>query len=219
MGACTAFLYNRGRDVTAGRTTSLVIVTTLIAGTSLLFVALEGAICLVMALPLAIPLALLGGMVGRSCAMSGHGDPSPAMFMLLALPLTAAIEPGTGHTIHEVRSSVIIDAPPAAVWPHVVAFRDIPDPSDWVFRAGVAYPIRARIDGSGVGGVRYCVFSTGSFVEPITRWEPGRRLSFDVAGTRGVLADLQRRADSPHSPARARSHQAGGRTGLRVVRV
>jgi hypothetical protein len=24
------------------------------------------------------------------------------------------------------------------------------------------------------------VFSTGAFVEPITRWEPGRRLSFDV---------------------------------------
>jgi hypothetical protein len=29
--------------------------------------------------------------------------------------------------------------------------------------------------------VRYCVFSTGPFVEPITVWEPGRRLGFDVA--------------------------------------
>jgi hypothetical protein len=28
--------------------------------------------------------------------------------------------------------------------------------------------------------VRYCVFSTGPFVEPITIWEPGRRLAFDV---------------------------------------
>ena len=31
-----------------------------------------------------------------------------------------------------------------------------------------------------MGGVRYCVFSTGAFVEPITAWEPARRLSFDV---------------------------------------
>jgi hypothetical protein len=50
-----------------------------------------------------------------------------------------------------------------------------------VFRAGIAYPMRAEIRGEGVGAVRYCVFSTGAFVEPITRWEPERRLSFDVA--------------------------------------
>lgn len=28
--------------------------------------------------------------------------------------------------------------------------------------------------------MRYCDFFTGSFVEPITRWEPGVRLSFDI---------------------------------------
>lgn len=34
--------------------------------------------------------------------------------------------------------------------------------------------------GTGVGAVRSCEFSTGAFVEPITAWEPGRRLAFDV---------------------------------------
>ena len=29
--------------------------------------------------------------------------------------------------------------------------------------------------------MRYCEFSTGPFVEPITVWEPPNRLSFDVA--------------------------------------
>ena len=266
VGASTAYLYNRGRQVTPGETVSLVLMTALMAGITLFLVALEGAICLVMAMPLAIPLALLGGMVGRWAATSDPRQTSPAMFMLLALPLTAAIEPASGHVMHEVRSSVIIDAAPDAVWPHVVAFREIPDPTDWVFRAGVAYPVRARIDGSGVGAVRYCVFSTGSFIEPITQWEPGRRLSFDVVdspapmnelslyrhvspphlhgylrpkrgefrfigladgrtrlegstwyedrnGAGGVLADVQRRADSPYSPARARSHQTGSGIG------
>ena len=266
VGASTAYLYNRGRQVTPGETVSLVLMTALMAGITLFLVALEGAICLVMAMPLAIPLALLGGMVGRWAATSDPRQTSPAMFMLLALPLTAAIEPASGHVMHEVRSSVIIDAAPDAVWPHVVAFREIPDPTDWVFRAGVAYPVRARIDGSGVGAVRYCVFSTGSFIEPITQWEPGRRLSFDVVDSpapmnelslyrhvspphlhgylrpkRGefrfigladgrtrlegstwyeiemapeaYLADIQRRADSPYSPARARSHQTGSGIG------
>jgi hypothetical protein len=122
------------------------------------------------------------------------------MFMLLALPLTAAIEPAGGQVVHEVQSSVIIDASPAAVWPHVIAFREIPEPDDWLFRAGVAYPIRARIDGTGVGAVRYCVFSTGSFIEPITRWEPGHCLSFDVAGSPAPMRELSpyRDVSPPH---------------------
>ncbi len=200
MGACTAFFYNRGRDVSVSATTSLVLVTALFAAITLFAVAFEGAICLVMALPIAIPLTLLGATVGRRAATSGRGQTSPAMFMLLALPLAAAIEPAGGRLTHEVRSSVVIDAPPDAVWPHVVAFREIPEPADWLFRAGVAYPIRARIEGSGVGAVRYCVFSTGSFVEPITRWEPGHRLSFDVADSPAPMHELSpyRDVSPPH---------------------
>ena len=64
-----------------------------------------------------------------------------------------------------------------------MAFDPLPAPTELVFRLGVAAPERARIDGAGVGAVRYCVFSTGTFVEPITRWEPGRRLSFDVTAS------------------------------------
>jgi hypothetical protein len=38
----------------------------------------------------------------------------------------------------------------------------------------------ARIEGAGVGAIRYCEFSTGPFVEPITRYDRPTRLSFDV---------------------------------------
>jgi hypothetical protein len=66
----------------------------------------------------------------------------------------------------------------------------MPEPQDVVFRLGIAYPRYARIEGSGVGAVRHCVFSTGTFVEPITRWEPGRRLSFDVVQAPRPLREL-----------------------------
>ncbi|HKD64080.1 MAG TPA: hypothetical protein VKB40_08600 [Candidatus Acidoferrales bacterium] len=46
---------------------------------------------------------------------------------------------------------------------------------DWISKLGVAYPESAHIEGSCVGAVRYCVFSTGAFVEPITAWGPGSR--------------------------------------------
>lgn len=181
-------------------TTSLALGTLLVAGVVLLFIAFEGVMCLLMSLPISIPLALGGAAMGRGAAASEFPRSSPTMFMLMAIPLTAVIEPESGRAMHEVRSSVIIEAPPAAVWPHVVAFREIPPPGDWFFRAGVAYPIRARIDGSGVGAVRYCVFSTGAFVEPITQWEPGRRLSFDVVESPPPMRELSpyRDLSPPH---------------------
>jgi Polyketide cyclase / dehydrase and lipid transport len=73
-----------------------------------------------------------------------------------------------------------IAAPPATVWRHVVSFGELPPPTEKIFLAGIAYPVRARLDGSGVGAVRYCEFSTGPFVEPITGWDENRRLAFDV---------------------------------------
>jgi hypothetical protein len=108
------------------------------------------------------------------------------------VPLGAVLEPRatTGRVLHEVKSSVVIDASPPKVWAHVVAFRPIPEPRDLAFRLGIAYPRSARIEGSGVGAVRYCEFSTGAFVEPITHWEPGWRLAFDVAEAPPPLREL-----------------------------
>jgi len=77
-------------------------------------------------------------------------------------------------------TSVVVDAPPENVWRHVVSFSDLDPPNDWLFRTGVAYPIRARIEGTGVGAVRRCEFSTGAFVEPIEVWDEPRLLRFAV---------------------------------------
>jgi hypothetical protein len=62
----------------------------------------------------------------------------------------------------------------------VVNFGELDPPSEWFFHTGIAYPVRARLSGRGVGAVRYCEFSTGPFVEPITTWDEPRLLAFDV---------------------------------------
>jgi hypothetical protein len=59
-------------------------------------------------------------------------------------------------------------------------FFELPEPSEWLFRTGLAYPIRARIEGSGPGATRYCEFSTGPFVEPIKVWDEPHLLAFRV---------------------------------------
>jgi len=82
--------------------------------------------------------------------------------------------------VRRVTTSVIVSAPIERVWDVVVAFPHISKPPEGIFRLGIAYPIEAHIEGSGVGAIRYCTFSTGNFVEPITRWEKPSLLAFNV---------------------------------------
>ncbi len=132
------------------RTVALGALTVIVAALATLLFALEGAICVGIALPIALPLAT---------ALDAKLQPPP---------------------LREVLSSIEIDAPPEAVWPHVLGFADLDEPPDWFFRLGIAYPVRARLEGKGVGAVRRCEFSTGAFVEPITAWDEPSRLAFDV---------------------------------------
>ncbi len=69
-------------------------------------------------------------------------------------------------------------------------FSRIDEPTDLLFKAGIAYPINAKIDGTGVGAIRHCNFSTGSFVEPITKWDEPTLLQFDVAEQPATMKEL-----------------------------
>ena len=181
VGAITAFLFNRRYPASSAESQQVVFMTILCIGGVALLTAAEGAVCLVMALPLAALLAAMGASIGRWIAVHEPARLAPALIAVALLPAGAAIDARAPATsLREVRSAIVIDAPVAAVWRHVIEFPPLPEPSEFVFRAGIAYPMRAEIRGRGVGAVRYCVFSTGAFVEPITAWEPGRRLAFDV---------------------------------------
>jgi hypothetical protein len=80
-----------------------------------------------------------------------------------------------------IESSLIVSAPLERVWRRVIAFPPLPPPAEWIFKAGIAAPMSAVIDGEGAGAIRHCIFTTGSFVEPIDRWNPPRELGFAVA--------------------------------------
>jgi hypothetical protein len=121
--------------------------------------------------------------------------------LLLALPLLAGAESLVQHSPEYcVLTTGEVNAPPAEVWPHVVAFPDLPEPEEWFFRCGIACPLRARIEGTGVGAVRHCEFTTGDFVEPVTAWEPPSRLAFDVTSQPDPMVELSpwRHVHPPH---------------------
>jgi uncharacterized membrane protein YhaH (DUF805 family) len=155
------------------------------AGVALLVVALEGIFCLVMAAPIAFAVASSGGLVGYYIQKTlWWPEDSGRLFCLvvLAVPVVLTVEHALPPPLPllEVKSSVIVNAPPETVWRHVVSFSELPPPRELIFRLGVAYPVRAEIHGHGVGAVRHCHFSTGPFVEPIQVWDEPRLLKFSV---------------------------------------
>jgi hypothetical protein len=181
IGAVNAYFLNRRQRRTIGATVLVVVLSLCMAGCSLLLFALEGAVCLAMAAPLVLVAGILGAFVGYAIADGVRTPPYQVACVVGALPLVALLETALASSPRrEVVSAIEVDAPPERVWSHVVEFSELPAATELVFRAGVASPERARIEGSGVGAVRRCEFSTGTFVEPITRWQPPSRLSFDV---------------------------------------
>lgn len=223
MGSTASVIFNRPSSGTPGQTAAVSLAPLGVVSVVLVSFALEGLLCLVMVLPLAMPLALLGGLVGGRLADRNRAS---LLLGLVMLPAAAGVEAArpVDISLREVLSVVEIDAPPAQVWRHVVEFAPLDEPTEWWFRAGLAYPRFASIEGEGVGAVRYCVFSTGPFVEPITAWEPDRRLAFDVADAPPPLIELSPYTEvhAPHLDGFFRSRRgefrlipvAGGRTRL-----
>ena len=166
-----------------------------VLGVVLILVAMEGMICVLMAAPFALGLAALGGMLGYTI-QKHHWAPKqrPAMLsiVLLLVPASFGIEHAVAlrPQVFLVRTAIEVNAPPEKVWNQVVAFAEIPPPKELLFRAGIAYPIRAEISGHGVGAVRHCIFSTGPFAEPIEVWDEPRLLKFGVTANPAPLNEL-----------------------------
>jgi len=168
---------------------NVVFVSLLFTGGLLLIFAMEGAICIAMAAPIFLILSCMGALTADAlCARRNNKtNSSLQLFSVFLIPLL--IEPISiltdswrpeAQEVREILTVIEIDAAPAEVWPKVVQFSDLPPATEWIFRLGVAHPLRATIEGQGVGAIRKCQFSTGNFIEPITEWDEPRQLSFDV---------------------------------------
>jgi len=205
LGLNSVLIYGYHQPRSLGRCLLVALLSTALVGISLFAVAIEGLICLIMALPLAIVLALFGGFIGfvlqqrRSFSNQSLRVVSVGFLLMPGLTL---LEYSIGETspVYAVKTSVVIEANAQIVWSNVVSFAQLPPPTETIFKTGIAYPIRADIAGHGVGAVRHCVFSTGEFVEPITVWDEPRLLSFSVSGQPPAMEEMSIYSDlhPPH---------------------
>jgi hypothetical protein len=194
LGMASVVLYGFRRDPTLGACIGVSLLSTIVLAAMLLGFAIEGVICIVMAAPIGAVLAVLGGLVGYAIQQSFLDRSASLMAvvsMFTAVPFVMGLERVDTSPPREllVESSVEVDAPPAVVWDEVVTFEDLPEPDDWLFQTGIAYPTHATIEGRGVGAVRRCEFTTGAFVEPIRAWDEPNRLAFDVTSQPAAMEE------------------------------
>lgn len=186
MGFFSALIYSLPRKRTFGACAFSALLSVLLVAIAMLGLAFEGVICLLMAAPIAIVLAIVGAFFGwlvqrdRWVSPRHQGQLYAYAWVLMPLLLIQDGKRAGPMPLVPATTSCKISAPVEKVWQHVLGFGDLLPPQEKIFQLGIAYPMRARLEGQGVGAVRYCEFSTGAFVEPITVWEENRRLGFDV---------------------------------------
>jgi hypothetical protein len=153
-----------------------------------LALAWEGAMCIVMAAPVVMVMATLGGViVGLVVTLAGRRATRP-LLPCLVLPL--ALGPAehyvpTPSETRTVMTAIDIDADPGTVWRNVVRVPLIqPGEQEPSFfqRIGIPRPLEATLSDDGIGGHREARFEGGIvFHERVTEWQPERRLGFSIA--------------------------------------
>lgn len=186
LGAVSTMIYGFKSEASRRECRNTAYYTLLTFCFGLLFFAFEGIICLIMAAPIGLFFTWLGFLLGYQGIKSTIINPSLlAVVLIISVPAFMGFEynydrNNTAENLRSVTTSIVINTSPEKVWQNVIAFPQLREPTELLFKAGIAYPINAKIDGTGVGAVRHCNFSTGSFVEPITVWNQPNLLKFDV---------------------------------------
>lgn len=182
IGFLPTFIVGKVDAISKGESYKLGFITLAFSCFGLLFFAFEGIICIVMSLPIFMLLVWLGSYLGYYFSTKQKMNSTNTIIILLFFSLGSMSfdyvnkEPN----LIPVKTEVIINSSIDKVWKNVVTFNTIPEPKELIFKTGISYPTDAKIKGIGVGAIRYCNFTTGSFVEPITTWNAPHLLQFDV---------------------------------------
>jgi hypothetical protein len=181
IGFLPGYIAGKNVELTKGVARNYAFTTLLFAHLAMLVFAIEGIICLVMALPITVAFTFLGlAILSGFHSKSWNKSTISKTLLLLMLMSFFGFDYTSERKPYHVTSELIINAPIEQVWHNVIRFDTIAEPQELLFKTGIAYPIYARIEGNGIGAIRYCTFTTGSFVEPITTWDEPNHLAFSV---------------------------------------
>jgi uncharacterized membrane protein YhaH (DUF805 family) len=192
QGMMAAVIYGYHKPRTIGQCVAVACISIAMIVLMLLALAIEGILCLLMAAPLALIIAIVGAFVGYTI-QKRKINASAAIFLIFGtLPLLSGAEYTSSKeaSLRQVTSEIVINRSREEVWKQLVTFNEMKEPTELLFIAGIAYPIKAEIEGTGVGSVRKCWFTTGAFIEPIEVWDEPNLLKFSVSHVPPPLVEL-----------------------------
>lgn len=169
---------------------------------AMMIFAIEGIVCLLMALPLAVPFIALGVFSARALSFyyESNRNTHVSFVPVLALVSLGLCFYDPGPVIRTEETKLIINAPPEKIWPYLFELHNVPSPDSWVLRTGVAFPVEVRCASPHVGAIRECVLSTGVMREHISLLVPNRILRFKVDSTPPPLRETNPfgKVQAPH---------------------
>ena len=179
IGLATAWFANRQDMIDELATLKRALAAMLLGTVALTMFALEGIVCVLMAAPLGALAAGMGSVIGRWLARLGRERRARTMCVAI-VPLFLVVDLAMPSDLRiDARESVVIAAPPAAVWDAIIS--DAPVRKSNLFEVtGLAFPLRSELRGEGVGAERLGYFSTGIARERVSLWEPEHTLAFTV---------------------------------------
>lgn len=183
IGFLPSYLASKKLNLSKSKCYSLSFITLGISTFALIAFAIEGMICIIMSLPILMLFTWIGSFVGYSLNNKKpklSNSNITIILFFLSLGFLSFDYINIPDNLIPIKTSIIVNAPIEKVWRNVVTFDTIAEPKEWIFKTGVAYPKNATIKGKGIGAIRYCNFTTGSFVEPITTWDEPNLLQFSV---------------------------------------
>ncbi|MCW3108574.1 MAG: hypothetical protein JWQ09_3080 [Segetibacter sp.] len=145
----------------------------------------EGIICALMALPVFLFMALLGGLIGVRIFKRNRDKLFISLFVFLPF-LIAPLENYYGLTdkIFTEYTSIAISATDKKVWDNITRVKEITEDenNNSLFQfMGFPRPIEAELDTIAVGGIRKAIFARGLFfTETVTQMQPLKILAFNI---------------------------------------
>jgi hypothetical protein len=157
--------------------------TTIVCALVFLF-RVEGAICIVMGLPIMLFGSSVGGLIAGLYARKLGRSTTVCIAILPFLLAPAQARLKDPMQFRTVSSEIRIHAPADVVWRNIARVPAI-SPNElqpnWTHRIGFPRPVEATLSYEGVGGVRHASFEHGLlFIETITAWNPEHRLAFGI---------------------------------------
>ncbi len=149
---------------------------------------IEGFACWVMALPLFLIAASLGGLLAGYFKLKAHKK-RERIYISILLLLPFIITPveqyiGAIPANFEAYTFIDIEANPEIIWNNVTSVKEIEARQDkgWLTRfLGFPRPIKAELNYTGIGATREAIFSGGlTFHEKVIDYENQKRMKFSI---------------------------------------